>query len=365
MGVEVIKNIKAKNLLIIFILVVVVFSLACKGGKRFEKEKRGEKSRDKKKTAIPVRVEKLKKGDISSFVLSSSTIQAEYSVDVVVETSGIVEKIFFDEGEIVKKGDVLAVVNYEELKLNKDKRYMAYLDAKKKFERTKSLFEKKLVSKEDYDKAEFTLKQSEIDYKDAKVKFEKSMIKAPFDGVITERYITVGQYVSPSQKAFSIVNTKILKAIVYIPEENVSKLKKNQKVMLESDTINKSFEGKVEKISSIVDPESGTVKVTVRVKPDRDIRPGMFVNVKIITDTKHKVLLVPKKAVIYQNDRKYVFVLDKKSKKVKKIELKTGYESKDYFECLNTELNENSLVVIAGQNTLKDGDKVRVVKNEN
>ncbi|WP_201327028.1 efflux RND transporter periplasmic adaptor subunit [Thermotomaculum hydrothermale] len=352
-----------EKLLLVFVAMILTVSISgCRGKRDFKKWNKDKK--DIKKTAVPVKVEKLKIGDISSFILSSSTIQAEYSVDVVVETSGIVEKIFYDEGDNVKKGDVLAVVNYEELKLTKDKKYMAYLDAKKKFERTKNLFEKKLVSKEDYDKAEFTLKQSEIDYKDAKVKFDKSMIKAPFDGVITERYITLGQYVSPSQKAFSIVNTKILKAIVYIPEENVSKLKKGQRVVLESDTINKDFEGKVEKISSVVDPESGTVKVTVRVKPDKDIRPGMFVNVKIITDTKHNVLLVPKKAVIYQNDRKYIFVVDRDTKKVKKVELKTGYENKDYFECLNKGFSEKTLVVVAGQNTLKDGDKVRVIGNE-
>ena len=360
-----IKRLIQRKWPVVLLFATVILFVGCKADGKFKKEKDRKKLKDKKKQAIPVKVEKLKKGDISSFVLSSSTIQAEYSVDVVVETSGIVEKIFFDEGDNVKKGDILAVVNYEELKLTKDKKYMAYLDAKKKFERTKSLFEKKLVSKEDYDKAEFTLKQSEIDYKDAKVKFDKSMIKAPFDGIITERYITVGQYVSPSQKAFSIVNTKILKAIVYIPEENVSRLKKGQKVILESDTTKRDFEGRVEKISSVVDPQSGTVKVTVRVKFDKNVRPGMFVNVKIITDTKNNVLLVPKKAVIYQNDRKYIFVVDRDKKVVKKVELKAGYENKDYFECLNKDLNDNTFVVVAGQNTLKDGDKVRVIENGN
>ncbi len=358
-----IKIIAEKKALMLFVLFLVLVAVGCKSGNKFKKNAKKNKKENRKNEVVPVKVEKLKRGDISSFVLSSATILAEFSVDVVVETSGIVEKIFFDEGDSVKKGDVLAVVNYEELKLNKDKRYMAYLDAKKKFERIKNLFDKKLVSKEDYDKAEFTLKQSEIDYKDAKVKFDKSMIKAPFEGVITERYITVGQYVSPSQKAFSIVNTKILKAIVYVPEENVARLNIGQKVILESDTTNKEFEGRVEKISSVVDPESGTVKVTIRVKPDKDVRPGMFVNVKIVTDTRKNVLLVPKKAVIYQNDRKFVFVVDPGSKKVKKFELKAGYQNKDYFECLNKDFNENTLIVVAGQNTLKDGDKVRVVKN--
>jgi len=353
-----------KTLLLIMAL-FIIFSVACGGTKGIKKQQKKSGMKDGKKEAVPVRVEKLKRGDISSFVLSSSTVQAEYSVDIVVETTGIVEKIFADEGDSVKKGQVLAVVNYQELKLEKEKREMAYLDAKKKFERVKNLFEKKLVSKEDYDKAEFTLNQSKIDFQDADIKFKKSMIKAPFNGVITERYITVGQYVSPATKAFSIVNTAILKAVAYIPEESVSKIKKGQEVVLESDSTGMDFEGRVEKISSVVDPASGTVKVTVRVKPDKNIRPGMFVNLKIITDTKKDVLLVPKKAVIYQNDEKYVFIYDKKDKKVKKVALKTGYENRDYFECLNKGLDENTYVVVAGQNTLKDGDKVRVIKNEN
>jgi len=357
---------KANLILTVLLVVAVLSGISCGNKSRFEKGKGNSlKNKNKNKSEIvPVEVEKVKRGDISSFILSSSTIKAEYSVDVVVETSGIVEKIFADEGDKVKKGKVLAVVNYQELKLEMEKRKMAYLDAKKKFERVKNLYEKKLVCKEDYDKAEFTLKQSEIDFKDAEVKFEKSMIKAPFDGVITERYITVGQYVSPSQKAFSIVNTKILKAIVYIPEESLSGLKKGQKVILESETTGLSFSGVVEKISSVVDSESGTVKITIKVNPDKNIKPGMFVNVKIITDTKHNALLIPKKAIVYQNDKMFFFLYNPESKKVKKIELKKGYENKDYFECLNKGIKDGDLVVVAGQSSLKDGDRVRVVSNE-
>ncbi len=340
---------------------VIVLSLLFTGCKI--SSKKGGKKEDKKAAqSVPVKIEKLKKGKISSFILSSSTIKAEYSVDIVVETQGKVEMINFDEGDSVKKGDILAVVNYQELKLDMEKRRMSFLDAKKKFERIKSLYKKKLVSKEDYDNAEFQYKQSKIDYENSKIKFEKSLLKAPFDGVITERYITPGQYVSPSQKAFSIVNTKILKAIVYIPEESVAKVKKGQKAVLTSDTTEQTFYGKVEKISTVVDPSSGTVKITIKVNPNKGIRPGMFVNVKIITDIKNNVLLIPKKAVIYQNDAKYVFLV--KNGKAKKVELKTGYENKDYFECLNKDIKEGDKIIVAGQNSLKDGDKVRVINGK-
>ncbi len=343
-----------KGLVILTILLIVSCSFHSKGDKKHKRHNAKEK-------AVPVVVEKLKRGDISSYITSSSTIKAEYSVDVVVETSGIVEKIFVDEGDRVKKGQTLAIVNYQELKLEKEKRYMAFLDAKKKFERTRNLYQKKLVSKEDYDKTKFNYKQSEIDYKDAILKFEKSMIKAPFNGTITNRYITEGQYVNPSEKAFSIVNNRILKAIVYIPEENIFRVKRGQSVTLTSDTTKLKFKGVVEKISSVVDPESGTVKVTIKVFPDKKIKPGMFVNVKIKTDTKTNVLLVPKKAVIYQNDRKYIFIVEKKMNTAKKIELKTGYENRDYFECLNRNLSDKTLVVIEGQNSLKNGDRVRIL----
>jgi len=346
-----------KKTVVLFLIVFAAFSISCSVNfKRGDKKKK----KDEKEIIVPVQVETLKKGPISSFILSSGTVEAEMSVDIVAETTGVVEKLNVEEGDKVEKGQVLAVVNFEELKLSKDKAEVALKEAENTFKRTKNMFDRQLVSQEDYDNTRFNYNQKKLDFENARVKFNKSMIKAPFAGIITERFITAGQYLSMNQKAFSLVNRDLLKVNVFIPEERVRELKVGMPAKLVSEAAKQTFKGSVKRISHVVDPATGTVKVTVYVKHDSNIRPGMFVKVRLLTDTIEKALLVPKKAVVYQNDRQFIFVYDALGHKARKVELKTGYQDENRFQALNKDLKEGDRVIVAGQNGLKDGAKVRL-----
>ncbi len=351
-----------KKVLLIVLSLGLIVTLACSGKKVNEKKigEKSPKSNKEKEIIVPVKLYSLKSGEISSFVLSSATLEAEMSVDIVAETSGIVEELFAEEGDRVKKGEKLATVNFEELKLARDKAAMSFQEAKNKFNRIKDMFAKNLVSREEYDNTLFSFKQSEIDFKNAEVKLEKSIIKAPFSGTVMDRYITKGQYITANQKAFSLVNQEILKVNVFVPEEVVGKIQQGMPVKLESEALKQTFTGKVKRISGVVDPKTGTVKVTVFVDKNKNLRPGMFVKVRILTDTKTNAILVPKKAIVYFEDKKFIFTYDKKGRTVKKVALKEGYQNKDFIETLNPVLKEGTKVVIAGQSSLKDGTKVKV-----
>ncbi len=359
-----------KYLAILLIPIVLITHMAC--SHNAQGSNGDEEQKKKEEIIVPVQVEALKKGPISSYILSSATLEAEMSVDVVAETTGVVEEIYAEEGDRVKKDKVLAVINFEELKLAKDKAEMALTEAENNFNRVKNMWESKtdqqLVSREEYENAEFNYRQKKLDYENARVKFEKSMIKAPFDGTVTQRYITVGQYQPLNQKAFSLVNEDILKVNVFIPEERISLIRKDMHADLVSEAMNRVFTGFVKRVSQVVDPATGTVKVTIYVKEDDpDLRPGMFVKVRILTDTIENALLVPKKAVVYQNDRKYVFLYEntegEEGGKARQVELTSGYQNDQFFQGLNEELQENAQIIVAGQNGLKDGAKVRIADN--
>ena len=89
----------------------------------------------------------------------------------------------------------------------------------------------------------------------------------------------------------------------------------------------------------------------------------MFVKVRILTDTLKNALLVPKKAVVYQEDRRYIFIYQPKDEVAKRYELKSGYQNDTYFQCLNPDLKAGEDIIVAGQNGLKDGAKVRLGDN--
>lgn len=361
-----------KKLLLAFLTLALVGGVACsvtsakadktvKTDKKKEVKSDKEEDKDKKKEiVVPVKLYTLNTGEISSFVLSSATVEAEMSVDIVAETSGIVEKLFVEEGNRVKKGESLANVNFEELKNARDKAEMSFQEAKNKFDRTKEIFSKNLVSQEEYDNANFSFQQSKLDFQNAEIKLQKSIIKAPFDGKIMEREITGGQFVTVNQKAFSLVNQDILKVNVFVSEEVVGKIKDGMPAELDSEALGKVFKAQVKRISGVVDPKTGTIKVTIFVEKDKDLRPGMYVKVKILTDTKPDALLIPKKAIVYVEDKKFIFIYNKDKKTVKRMSLAAGYQNDDYIETLNPELKKGDEVVIAGQSTLKDESKVKV-----
>ena len=346
-----------KKIVILLLIAIATFSISCsvnlEGGNK-------DKKKEKKEIIVPIQVETLKKGPISSFILSSGTVEAEMSVDIVAETAGVVEKLNVEEGNRVKKGQILAIVNFEELKLSKDKAEVSLKEAENTFKRMKNMFDRQLVSQETYDNAQFNYNQKKLDFDNARVKFNKSMIKAPFSGVVTERFITTGQYLPMNQKAFSLVNRDVLKINVFIPEERVREVKAGMPANLISEAAKQTFKGNVKRVSHVVDPSTGTVKVTVYVTHDPNIRPGMFIKVRLLTDTITDALLVPKKAVIYQNDRQFIFLYNSLTNKARKVELKTGYQDESLFQSLNKDLKPGDQVIVAGQNGLKDGAKVRL-----
>ena len=124
----------------------------------------------------------------------------------------------------------------------------------------------------------------------------------------------------------------------------------------------KLFHGWVKRISPVVDPRSGTFKVTVGLRDRFEyLRPGLFVNVQIITDTHEKAVLIPKQAVVYDGGDKFVFTVDDTA--AVRIKLQPGFEDADFIEAL-ADIAVDTPIIVVGQNGLKDQARVRVVNQE-
>lgn len=169
-----------------------------------------------------------------------------------------------------------------------------------------------------------------------------------------------GNLIGQSTKLFTLVNMneKILK--VYVAESEVGKLEVGQPVKLSSDFLrDREFEGRIKRISPVVDPESGTFTATVELLSDDPVlRPGMFLNVQIILDTRDDAVLVPKKAVVYESGVPYVFAVE--DTVARRIRLDIGFENSYSIEALS-DIAEGDEIIVVGQSGLKDLAKVKVV----
>ncbi|MFC1513645.1 efflux RND transporter periplasmic adaptor subunit [candidate division KSB1 bacterium] len=297
---------------------------------------------------------------LRSFILLNSTIETESMVDVYPQVTGIVKELNTEEARMVDKDGVLIKIDDRDFKLAEQKAQISFQKTEADLKRVKESFDRNIVSEVEYDNARFTMEEAKVNWEQAKQNLDYTNVVAPIGGVVTERLVNIGDRVQTNTKLFQIVDTseKIVK--VYIPEKEISSVGLGQKTVIISEFLdNLQFEGTIKRISPIVDPNSGTFKVTVDIKdPENKLRPGMFVTVRIITSVHEDVLAVLKDAIVYDGGLPFIFIV--RDSIANRILLQEGFSDEQYVETLN-DLTENEQVIIMGQSGLKDKSKVRVM----
>ncbi len=348
------KRIVAVSLMVSIALLVS----ACQPLKKADADKSEEDK--EKELAVPVEVKQVTRGVIEASYRGSATLEAELDAEVVAEVAGVVEEILVEEGDRAAAGQVLARLDDEKLRLDV-MRARAELDKQQNdFRRTQSMFNKKLISAENFERVKYELATQKAAYELVRLALKDSVLRAPFDGVVSARHIKTGNMVTVNQPAFHITQFESLHAILHVPEREINNLAVGQPASLTVDAWpDAAFSGLVKRINPVVDADTGTVKVTVEMSAsDHKLKPGMFGRVSIRYDRHENALLIPKEAVISEDADSSVFVI--KDSVAKRATVQTGYVNSHFIEVISG-VDENDQIVTTGQTTLKDGVRVEVI----
>lgn len=310
---------------------------------------------------VPVETAPVVRGPISAFLSFNTTLETEAMVDLYPQTTGQVEALLVEEGKVVKAGDPLLKIEDTELRIDADESRGNYEQLKRNFARTEDLYARKLINKQDYETQTYQLEQARLRHERASLRHSYTTVRAPFDGVISTRETQVGARVSAGTKLFSMVKLDELVARVFVPGRYLPIVALDQPAVVTSEFLpDRSFKGWVKRISPVIDPKSGTFKVTVGVRGEKpaELPPGLFVSVRIITDTRPQAVLVPKRAVVYEGGERYVFTVANDI--ATKRKLQAGYEDPQNIEVLNA-IEPGAEVIVVGHAGLKDGASVRSV----
>ncbi|MFH1568753.1 MAG: efflux RND transporter periplasmic adaptor subunit [Gemmatimonadota bacterium] len=311
--------------------------------------------------AVPVETAPAAVDDISSYLLFSSTVETEAAVEVHPQVSGLVVAVRAEEGDHVARGDTLVRLDDNQARIDAAESEVNYRHLESNFGRTDEMFRRKLISTQEYENAKYQLDQARLGRDKTRLVLEYTAITAPFSGVLTNRYVQVGGRVGPGDKLFDLVKLDDMIARVFVPGRYLTAVRTGQEAVVESDFLpGMNFAGHVRRISPVVDPKSGTFKVTVGLE-DRweHLRPGIFVNVQIITDTHRGAILVPKEAIVYDGGDKYVFVVEDSA--AVKVRLDAGFENSRFVEARSL-IDAGTPVIVVGQSGLKDRARVKVVR---
>ncbi len=320
----------------------------------------GKPDKKKKTTAIPVEAARVEQRDISARYQGIATLEADRRTDVVAQVGGIVEQVLAEEGDRVAAGDALAQLDDARYKLELERAQATLEKLRQNLQREKRLHDRKLGSTQQYEGLVHDLEVQQAQVALARLNLEYTRIRAPFAGVIDSREARVGMLVNPGQKLFGLYDPESLQARVYVPERELALLSTGLAASLTVDAWpGERFAGAVARISPVVDASSGTVAVTVAVRSDERLKPGMFTRLDIPYDTHAQAVVMPEQALVERDGQTGVWRIDADSQ-VHWQPVQTGYREQGWVEVLDG-LAVGDRLVTLGRHSLKEGAQVQVI----
>jgi membrane fusion protein (multidrug efflux system) len=217
-----------------------------------------------------------------SSLTADANLIVEREVGVGTRMSGIIDSIQAERGQAVKAGQALATLDQREFELDRKAAEAAFGAADADFKRYQELFGQKLASKAELEQRRARFEQAKVDLEKAKLVIDRSVIRAPFDGVIVDRTVRVGQKVQISDTVplFRVSALDPLFARVYLNESWLDRLRVGEPVSVVSTKFSQARStGKITFLSPVIDSAGGTFQVIVTVPRDKDriFRPGSSV----------------------------------------------------------------------------------------
>lgn len=368
-------KIKKKKKLIIAIIALVVlaiFIIKITGGKK----------------AASYKIENPKRAKIVQTVEASGTINPVTQTSVGTQVSGRVEEIFVDYNSIIKKGQLLAVIdpstyksNVIQQEANLQKLESVFKNAERNYDRYKKLYAQELVAKSELDNAELDylsanaqVVQGRASLDKAKIDLSYTNVVSPVDGIVISKEVELGQTVAASYQTPTLFlvaeDLTKMQIEVNISEADISKIKEGQRVDFNIDAYpTTTFVGKVSQVRNAATTISNVVTYTVVVSVDNDdlkLKPGMTANVSIITAEANNALSVPNQALRFvpPDNAKIKSAKDGKENQRKNFkgqglwrqnkdgsiyitEVKTGITDGNRTEIISNEITENTPIIVA------------------
>lgn len=311
--------------------------------------------------AIPVEAAMVSNSDMAAFYTGTATLEADQQAVVVAQITGVVLKINAEEADFVRAGQVLAVVETDRYALEVERTNATLKRLQTDFQRKQELFAKKLVSTEDFERVSAEFEAQKAAYELAKLDLEYTSIRAPISGFISERMVRAGNLVTLHQPVYHITSYDPLLAVLHVPERELRVLSKGLQVSMSVDAWpGESFAGEVIRISPVIDTNTGTFRVTTQINDHGQmLKPGLFGRVEILYDLHKDVPVIPRSAVITEDELSHVFVINEDGN-ANRRGVQLGFEANGLVE-VTEGLAKGETVVTAGKGSLSDGSRVEVV----
>jgi len=349
---------------IITIIVIVAIPVAIILGLMINKKTLDERKQpiDRSNIAVKVTIDTVSLKSIDGVISQPATLLTDDDAVVSAETSGKISSLNIQLGTAVTKGQVLGRIDVRETQQKLDAALLSITKLTSDYERNKVLLAGNATNANTVTDAKYELDSKKLEAAQLRTQINNATIKAPSNGVVTNRQKIVGEYVTTGTTIATLTNINTLKANVNVPESQILQIKKGQKAIITSDAYSgERFAGVVTYVSPKGDDNHNyIVQLAINNTRAMQLKGGLYVNVEFTAAKMNQsLLMINKNALVEGVKNPYVFVF--KNGVVQKRKLVTGIEDGDYIE-IKSGLSAGELVVTSGQINLSDGSKAQIIQ---
>jgi membrane fusion protein (multidrug efflux system) len=292
------------------------------------------------------------------------TVAANEMVEIKSETDGTVEKVFFVEGQPVKTGDLLLLLDETKFAATANEAEANFKLSQANYERSKQLFRDKLISQQEHDQiaAQFQANQAGLDLKRRQLK--DARIRAPFEGIISSRSVSPGQVIGKNTTLTWVVDLDPVKVELNVPERYVGRLKIGQKIEVTVAAYpRRTFAGEVFFVAPFVEAATRTALVKAKIPNEtHELKPGMFANLELTLQLKEEAIVIPESSVLASGGRNVIYVVDAQdTAQIRPVKL--GIRQAGLVE-ITEGLQPGERVVAEGLQKVRPGGKVKAAAEE-
>lgn len=306
---------------------------------------------------LPVQVVIPETMDIFAAYKTAAAIAADEQAPILARVAGQIVEILVEEGDKVKKGQILARLDGDRLRLEMLQAQANLEKMSREYDRLTNLHERGLVSATTYDGLKYDREALRAVYKLKRLNYAYTEIRTTIDGVVSSRDVNVGTNIKVGEIAFTVSDTSCLVSYLNIPQTELSKFSPGHEATLTVAAVPKhGFVATVARISPTIDTRSGTFRATVYIdNRDGGLAPGMFGRFTIAYEKHSNALVIPVDAMLSEDNETVVYIVADGAAIRRTIE--TGIRSEGKIEVLSG-LDKNDEIVVTGLSGLRDGSRV-------
>jgi len=296
-------------------------------------------------------------------------VVTKQNIILFAQYAGTLTNMYVKEGQHVTKGQILARIDDAGLSQQIAQMEIQVSLAKTTYERQKRLWDQKIGSEMQYLQTEATYKAQQNAIKHLEAQLEKTVVRAPFNGIIDDVFSEQGSVVAPGQsQLLRIVNLKNMYIEAEIPESHLKNVVKGKMVSVYFPILNKTINTKIRQVGNYINPNNRSFKIEIGIEnKSGEIKPNLTARLKINDYTSPNAILIPQ-SIISENaeSQQYVYVVSDKTSdnkaQAKRVIIKTGLTQEDLIEVLSG-IDINTEIIKEGARNIREGQIVKILSN--